>query len=349
MTSLELFAWQLSWPVDWAQVYGRTAPLLVEIGFGGGHFLVELARARFEAAGLLQPRSPSANVLGVEISLPGIRRGLKKLAGAGVSNGRVVQCSADYLLWACCSPQSISEVYLNFPDPWPKASQQNRRLINDTFLELLATRMVPDGRLHIATDDPNYAAAIAAALERAPSFSNGLPTPFVTQDETRPRTKYEQIALDDGRTCHYFHWQRNHQPAPRPFPIPQEHPMPHVILQSPLTLAEIKARFTPQERTQGDRHVRLPMMFQATAEKLLLVEAYIHEEPVSQHVGLLIRQRQSGEYQIGLATIGFPRPTIGVHLAIGTLVDWLMGLDEGTAVQHHNLITSHNWTEQHKK
>jgi len=122
--------------------------------------------------------------------------------------------------------------------------------------------------------------------------------------------------------------------------------MPHVILQTPLTLEEISTRFAPQEVAQGERHIRLPMMFQATAGKLLLVEAYVHEEPVSQHVGLHIRQRQRGEYQIGLATMGFPRPTMGIHLAIGTLVDWLVGLAEGTAVIHHNLVTSHKWTNQ---
>ncbi len=312
--------------MDWTAVYGRAAPLLVEIGFGGGHFL----------AGLVQQR-PEANVLGVEIARPAIQRGLKKLKAAGVANGRVLQASAEYLLWACCAPETVQEVYINFPDPWPKGKQTHRRLINPRFLALLATRLPAGGYLHIATDVDAYAHAMAADLSHSPHFVSRYETPFVTQLDGRVRTKYEQLALAAGSTCYYFTWQRNAMPAAQTFAVPLETPMPHVILRSPLSLPEIADRFTPLHDTVADMHVRLPMLFKSQQEHLLLVEAYINEEPVSQRVGLLIRRRADGHYLIGLSEMGFPRPTPGVQLAIACLARWLVTLHVDTAVLHHNL------------
>lgn len=326
MTNFELYASELAWPVDWTAVYHRPAPLLIEIGFGGGHFLAGLAQQR-----------PEANVLGVEIARPAIRRGLKKLGAAGVRNGRVLQASAEYLLWACCTPGVVNEVYINFPDPWPKGKQNHRRLINPRFLALLAARLSSGGLLHIATDVADYAHTIAAVLTQSPHFDSLFETPFVTETDGRIRTKYEQLALAAGSTCHYFTWQRNVVPAADEFPIPQETPMPHAILHSPLSLPEIADRFKPLHDTAGETHIRLPILFKSQQEHLLLVEAYINEEPVSQRVGLLIKQRADGHYLIGLSEMGFPRPTPGVQLAIACLARWLMTLHVDTAVIHHNL------------
>ncbi|HXW01550.1 MAG TPA: hypothetical protein VEC93_24280, partial [Anaerolineae bacterium] len=119
--------------------------------------------------------------------------------------------------------------------------------------------------------------------------------------------------------------------------VPQETPMPHVILYSPLTLAEIGSRFAPLQETADAIHVRLPMLFAAQGADLLLAEAYISEEPVSQRVGLLVRQRAENYYLIGLSEIGFPRPTPGVQLAIACLARWLLSLHPDTAVQHSNI------------
>lgn len=321
---LELFARQLAWPTDWTAVYGREAPLLMEIGFGGGHFLRDLARTR-----------PWANVLGVEISLPAIRRGLQKLRVANLTNGRVVQSVALYVLWAACAPASVAEVYINFPDPWPKHT--HRRLINGVFLDLVATRLLPGGRLEIATDHADYARAISACLAEAAYLESALPTPFVTQDSARLRTKYEQIALADGRVCTYFKWRRKQGPISPLFPVPEEVPMPHLVLHSPLSPAEIMAQFTPQHYAEADTHIKCSLLFQAQDGHSLLVEAYVAEEPLAQRVGITLRQRQPGEYVIGLSDIGFPRPTAGLQLAIRRLADWVCSLHPQTTIIHHNL------------
>ncbi|HID52510.1 MAG TPA: tRNA (guanosine(46)-N7)-methyltransferase TrmB [Anaerolineae bacterium] len=317
---------RLPWPTPWAEIFGRDAPLLVEIGFGGGHFLVDLARKR-----------PSANIIGVEISLPSLRRGERKIVHAGLPNARLLQCSARYLLWALCAPASVAEVYINFPDPWPKAAHHQRRLINESFLHLLATRMEANGRLDIATDHADYAEWITEALAQTPYFESRLPVPFVTEDNERLRTKYENIALAAGRACHYYKWRRNETLAPDIFPPPEELPMPHVILETPLSLPEIESHFTSFHVSTDDVHLRFMEMFLARDEVSLLVDTYLKEEPVPQRVGLQIRRRPSGDLVVGLHELGFPRPTSGIHTAVRHLADWAVSLHPAGRIVRHNL------------
>ncbi len=326
MTTPLLNAQQLNWPVNWENIFDRKAPLLLEIGFGGGHFLVDLAQKR-----------PSTNILGVEISLPALDRAQRKIKTGALSNVRLLQSDARYLLQALCAPEALAEVYINFPDPWPKARQLHRRLINVDFLHLLATRMVPGGLLEIATDHADYALAITEALETTPYFHSRLPTTFVTEDNERLRTKYEQIGLAEGRTCHYYKWARCETAVPNEFPIPKEFPMPHVVLQSPLDLDAIQARYGRWQFSSGDCHVNFMELFRAKAEDALFVETYIKEAPIAQRLGLVIRQREPGNYVISLHELGFPRPTLGVQRAIGQLATWLLGLHEDAHILHHNL------------
>ncbi len=326
MSSTLLHNHLLPWPADWTAVFNREAPLLIEIGFGGGHFLVDLAQKR-----------PSANALGVEISLPALDKAQRKVQTAGLSNVRVLQSDARYLLQVLCAPESIAEITINFPDPWPKARQLHRRLIDVEFLHLLATRLKPGGLLDIATDHADYALAITEALETTPFFDSRLATTFVTEDTERLRTKYEQIGLDEGRTCHYYKWVRNNTAAPNDFPIPKEFPMPHVVLHTPMDLDAIQARYGRRRTSDQARHISFMELFRAHEGEALFVETYIKEEPVSQRLGLVIRQREPGNYVISLHELGFPRATAGVQLAIAALARWLLSLDEAAHILHHNL------------
>ena len=317
---------RLPWPVNWEEIYGRSAPLLVEIGFGSGHFLIDWARKR-----------PDANVLGLEISLPSLRKGGSKIRNAGLKNVGVVRGGARLVLQALFPPASIAEIQINFPDPWPRERHHSRRLISDGFLHLAATRLIPGGFLLIATDHTDYAGWIAARLERSPYFTSHLPATYVTRDEERSRTKYERLALDEGRLCYYFKWRRNGKTAVNTFPIPQELPMPHVILRSPVDLLEIGHRFKPQHYSSGDLHVKLLETYQSCYDQKLLVEAYVNETPLAQRVGLSVRRRPTGELVIGLHEVGFPRPTRGIQLAIVHLAQWIVSLHPDSAVETSNI------------
>ncbi len=319
----------MPWPVDWPALFGREAPLHLEIGFGGGQFLLDLARKR-----------PSLNLVGLEISLPSLRKVADKLERARLSHVRIFQGGAETFLWALCLPQSVSGAYVNFPDPWPKAAHHHRRLVNGRFLHLLATRMQPGAILDIATDHDNYAPVIAEVLAQTPYFTSRLPMPFATTDDERVRTKYELKALAEGRTCRYFKWRRNEVAAPNVFSIPQELEMPHVVMYSPLMLDEIAAQFATRYVPTDAAEIKLIAMYQDPDGRSLLVDVYVNESPMSQRVGLTIRVRQNGRLVIGLHEIGFPRPTPGIHHAVAALADWVASLHPETVVESSTVLTA---------
>ena len=328
MSPLELAPQQLNWPTNWSDIFGRTAPLVIEVGFGNANFLINLAQKR-----------PEANVIGLEISLPSIYKAVSKGRQAGLTNLRILQADAKYVLQALCAPQTIDHLFINFPDPWPKERHHDRRLINEKFLRLLATRMIPGGLLDIAMDHPDYIPWTTDCLLGNPYFQSRLDTPFVTTDVTRLVTKYELKAKREGRTSHYYKWHRNHHPAPSEFAVPEEQPMPHVICRSPLSLADVAAQFEPMSAVALDRsiHITLLELFQSAEDGKLLVESYLKERPLEQRVAIKISQRDTGDWVIRLHEVGFPRPTPGGQLAIARLATWIASLHPATEIVHSNL------------
>jgi tRNA (guanine-N7-)-methyltransferase len=326
MVTRALEGLRLPWPAPWATIFGREAPLLIEIGFGGGQFLLDLAR-----------KQPDANVLGVEIHLPGIRKAEERLARTKQPNVHFVQATAEQTLWALCRPGSVHGLIINFPDPWPKAGHQQRRLLNARFMHLAATRLVPGAFLDIATDDAAYAAAIGELLQQLPYFTARLDDPLVTEDNRRLRTKYELKAMAESRVCYYYNWQRNWRSAIDDFPIPQELNVPHLVLRTMLTLERIAGHFRPRQAKRGQTSVRFAGLYHSSHGEKLLIDTYVNEEPVSQQIALLVRPRRPGELIISVHTLGFPRPTAGVHLAVRALAEWFISLDEGTRILAHDL------------
>ncbi|MCA9971796.1 MAG: tRNA (guanosine(46)-N7)-methyltransferase TrmB [Anaerolineales bacterium] len=320
---------RLPWPVAWGALFGRQAPLLAEIGFGGGDFLLDLARKR-----------PSTNVVGLEISLPSLRKTARKVDRAGLPNVRLIQSDARGFLWALCRPAALHALYANFPDPWPKPGHQHRRLINPDFLALAASRLQPGAPLEIATDHAEYAEVITDCLQQSPYFASQTGAPFLTADPARVQTKYERKALAAGSVCHYFKWRRNETPVPVVFPIPQEISMPHVVLRTPLTTADIQRQFQPWHVSAAGTEIKFIASYASALHADLLVEVYIGEEPVHQRLGLAIRPRPSGDVVIGLHEIGFPRPTAGVHEAVRALLTWLQTLHPRTEVVSSTLADS---------
>jgi tRNA (guanine-N7-)-methyltransferase len=317
---------QLAWPTDWSGIFEREAPLFIEIGFGNADFLVDLAQ-----------RNPEANILGLEISYPSFRKGRRKRDRQGLSNVRLLLSSAQTVLWALFSPGDIQRLYVNFPDPWPKPSHQRRRLINDRFLQLVATRIVKDGHLYIATDHAGYAEWIADCLSNSPNFDNCLDTLYIQEDSDRLRTKYELKAMAEGRLCYYFNWRRNYVSAANDFPIPLELPMPHVILSTPLSIETIDHSFVQYSWSDGFTTVRIESIYYSKRLQSAVVDTYISELPAEQRLLLAITHRKKGEVIVHLHEAGFPRPTPGVHFAIKCLVEWLIDLNPTSQIIDHNI------------
>ena len=179
-------------PLDPETLFGRVAPLVLEIGFGNGETLVELARIH-----------PEQDFLGVEVHEPGVGHCLLKARDAGVTNLRVVRHDAIEVLKYQLRPASLARVNLYFPDPWPKKRHHKRRIVQIAFLDLVADRLKPGGALHIATDWGNYVEHIDEMLTAHPRF-NCAERREHDGDRAldRPQTKFERRGVRHGhRIC----------------------------------------------------------------------------------------------------------------------------------------------------
>ncbi len=168
--------------LDLAALFGRDAPVILEIGFGDGQALHTMAAA-----------SPERNYLGVEVHRPGIGRLLQTLDAQAITNVRVICDDARSVLVSRIGDKQLSGVHLFFPDPWPKARHHKRRLLQPAFLEILHSRLIVGGYLHAVTDWEPYAQQMMTVLTGAQGFENCAgPGLFASRSEDRPYTKFER-------------------------------------------------------------------------------------------------------------------------------------------------------------
>ena len=170
--------------VDPRTLFGRDAPLVLEIGSGMGDATIEMAEA-----------DPDRDYLAVEVFPPGLGNLLANVESRGLANVRVASGDALELLRHIVSPDSLDAVHIFFPDPWPKVRHHKRRLIRPDNVALLRSRLRPGGILHCATDWQDYAAQMIEALDSEPQLSGGV----VERPDRRPLTKFEKRGIDAGR------------------------------------------------------------------------------------------------------------------------------------------------------
>lgn len=147
--------------LDLAAVFGREAPVVLEIGFGMGETTLALAAA-----------DPGRDVLAVDVHAPGAGALLRGVEAAGIGWVRVMLADALTVLREDLAPGSLAEVRLFFPDPWPKARHHKRRIFTPAFAALVASRLEPGGRLHAATDWAHYAAQMVRVISAEPLLHN---------------------------------------------------------------------------------------------------------------------------------------------------------------------------------
>ena len=189
--------------LNWDEIFGCNAPVVLEIGFGNGEALAELAK-----------RHPELNFIGVEVHRPGIGHLLNCVAEKQLTNVRVVKHDVVEFLDAMVPAASLDRVNVWFPDPWPKKRHHKRRLIQPEFLKLLANRMKPGALLHLATDWQNYAEHMLDALAKVQYFDNttqgdDLDSACVARPNTRPLTKFERRGHRKGHGVWDFLFERN--------------------------------------------------------------------------------------------------------------------------------------------
>jgi tRNA (guanine-N7-)-methyltransferase len=173
-------------PIDFAGLFGRRAPVVLEIGFGMGHTTAEIAAAR-----------PDTDFVGIEVYTPGVGSLLRTLEARGLGNVRVIQRDAVEVLRDRIAPGTLAAVHVYFPDPWPKTRHHKRRLIQPPFVAELAARLAPGGYLHCATDWAPYAEQMLEVLSAEPLLANTADG-FAPRPDWRPLTKFERRGLRLG-------------------------------------------------------------------------------------------------------------------------------------------------------
>ena len=173
-------------PLDFAAVFGRQAPTVLEIGFGMG-----------EATAQIAATLPGTNFLCCEVHDPGVGALVKRIQDQQVANIRIVQHDAVEVLEHMVPPASLTGVHVFFPDPWHKKRHHKRRLIQPPLVTLLASRLQAGGYLHCATDWEPYAQQMLEVLGAEPGLANTAPG-YAPKPDYRPLTKFENRGLKLG-------------------------------------------------------------------------------------------------------------------------------------------------------
>ncbi len=179
-------------PADWDAIFGRSAPRVLEIGFGMGQATAEIAHTR-----------PETDFIGVEVHVPGVGALLKLIEERALGNLRILQHDAVEVLDKMIAPASLAGVHVFFPDPWHKKKHHKRRLIQPAFVAKLVSRLAPGGYLHCATDWQDYAEQMLAVLGADPGLVNSVSVTeggggYAPRPDYRPLTKFEARGLRLG-------------------------------------------------------------------------------------------------------------------------------------------------------
>jgi len=318
------------WPLDWSGIFGRVAPLALEIGFGNGEFLVDQAR-----------RLPERNHVGLELSWSAASRLLQRLVVARTPHVRAVLADAEVALQRLFATESLAEVFVNHPCPWPKARHHARRLLHPGGLALLADRMRAGAKLTVVTDHAEYAAWLADALGSQHALGSCHPGIEAPEPLDRRATKYQRKAMAQGVPIHYFEWRKESAPLELRLPSDPPGPMPSLTLKGPYDERKLFEGFRPEllreTRAGAEVAVRLLDVFQRLGAAGWLVEALVLEDRLRQQFAILVVPRSSDELLVKLADLARPYPTYGVKRALASVVRWLVARHPDIRIAHHNL------------
>ena len=173
-------------PLDFRTLFGRDAPVVVEIGSGMGETTARIAR-----------ENPGTDYLAIEVHAPGVGSLLKRLDEEAIGNVRVVQHDAVEVLRDMIPAGSLAGLHVFFPDPWPKKRHHKRRLVQPALAHLAAERLAPGGYFHVATDWEEYAGHVLEVLKHEILLENTAEN-YAPRPATRPETKFERRGINLG-------------------------------------------------------------------------------------------------------------------------------------------------------
>ena len=209
LTQAQRLTWERRWPVlgiearpgagplDTARWFGRSAPVVLEIGCGTGTSTAEMAR-----------REPHLDIVAVEVYRRGLAQLLGRIDRGGIPNIRLIRGDGLDVLEHMIGSDSLTGVRVFFPDPWPKSRHHKRRLLQPSTIALIADRLRRGGVLHVATDHPGYAEQIAIAGDAEPRLRRVEGGPALPISVDRPITKFETKAQHAGSAVAELLWEK---------------------------------------------------------------------------------------------------------------------------------------------
>lgn len=186
-------------PLDLPQIFGNNSEFVLEIGFGDGDFLIEMAE-----------RHPEKNFLGIEIKTKRFKIAVKRSKNIANDNIRFLHMNANIAVEEIFPEDVLSLVYINFPDPWPKDKHHKHRIINVDFLGKLSNIMKKDGVLELASDHKDYIEHSFNVFNKVPFYKSKYPDPgYLHNIPNRPYTKYEREFRAEGKEIFYLMFANN--------------------------------------------------------------------------------------------------------------------------------------------
>lgn len=318
-------------PWRWPDIFGDERPVEVEIGTGNGTFLVDAAL-----------RSPERGFLGVEVSKKFFTKALKRAAREGAANVRMVLADASHLVSNYVPKASVEAYHIYFPEPWPKARHEKRRLFKPELVASLAETLRSGGHLLVATDVADYFETIEAMVDAEERLERlGELDPPLASVRGRVRTSYEQKYRDEGRAIRYAVWRRKplkatEVPAGEAAQAAQEEPMPHVIVEKPVALRDYVASFRPLEHKEGETVCKASEAFLNSSGSSALVEAVVVDDGQTQKFFVSLSEKPK-QVTVRLLRMTDPAKTRGVKRLLALVAKDLVERSPGASYGATNI------------
>ena len=299
----------LTFPSSAKALFGRDAPMVVEIGVGSGRFMEYLARRR-----------PDLNVLGIDRAPQSIARTFRRLQRREIRNARLLKGDADWFVRNVLPCEALHRVYVNFPDPWPRKKHLGRRLLQKSFLRSLSSRLTPEGDVLVTTDHDAYFDFVVRNAEAAGCFDVDLPRPPCEVLETKWARKaavHRHAAL-----------RLKHPASPLKRDVELEEAMYHAVVTG--NLPDLTA-FEKRTFRHGRGVAVLMEVYRPLAGRGFIFLVHVEEDGLRQDVIVDVREGKQG-FVVALRRFGEPLHTRGLSTAVRLITEWLA--DQGMTILH---------------
>lgn len=288
-------------PLNWNDIFDRTAPLAVEIGYGNGEYLVNWARSE-----------PHLNFVGIELSLASAMRIQLRTAKQAINNIRIIRDDVRFTLREMFPDNSIRIVVMNFPDPWPKDKHRDRRVVSPTFVKTLSAVLEIGGRYELMTDQKWYAEDCYHMFSDTGAFYlNNI----VQMKRGEVKTKYGRKYIQENRTIYCLKVEK--LKSEKINRILEDYQMPHVIIGNQFNI-DIIEKLTGIEYRSGEKIFKVKEVFIHPGEQTFLLRTITKDNDYKQMFFILIARHVQGS--IVKIDPGFqPYRTPAVMMAVHTL------------------------------